>query len=363
MTKILIYRLGSLGDTVLVLPTLASIRRRYPQARITLLTNIPVAAKAAPMMEILEGTGIVDDVISYSMGTRDRKTLADLSRTLRKARFDLMYHLGPARGFFRSVRDAVFFRWCGIRKIVGLPLSRADLTCGPRPGRTDLYEWEALRLARRAGEVEIDLRDESLWELKLTSEETRAATARLEAAGINAPFIAASMGTKISANHWTVENWRRLFTLLGRISGEFALVAVGAADERAESDHCLEAWAGAKTNLCGQTSPREAAALLKKASLFLGHDSGLLHLAALAGASCVGIYSARNPPGQWFPKGDSHQIFYRRVDCLGCGLGQCLAQGKKCILSISPGEVASAALKLLGWGPGLEAGSSSDRLG
>ena len=361
MDRILIYRLGSLGDTVMALPTLTRIRQRFPQAQITLLTNFPVAAKAAPMMEILAGTGIVDGVISYPLGTRDWRTLAALRRTLRAAKFDLLIHLGAARGLGNSVRDALFFRWCGISRITGIPWRRADLSCQPVAAGGERYEWEAARLARR-GEIagSIDLGDESLWDLKLTGEEIQAAAACLRAGAITGPFIAASVGTKVSANHWTVENWRRLFALLGPQAGGYSLVAVGAPDEHSEAEFCLSAWTGPKLNLCGQTSPRQAAALLQKASLYLGHDSGLLHLAALVGTPCVGIYSARNPPGQWFPKGTRHTIFYRQVECFGCLLTQCIANAKKCILGVPPAEVAAAALRQLeGCDPTAQTGKAS----
>jgi ADP-heptose:LPS heptosyltransferase len=191
------------------------------------------------------------------------------------------------------------------------------------------------------------LGDEALWDLKLNAGEFAASAARLRGVGITGPFVAASVGTKVPANHWTTENWRRLFARLGERAADLALVILGAPDERSEADLCLEAWPGRGANLCGATSPREAAALLRGASLYLGHDSGLLHLAALVGTPCIGIYSARNPPGQWYPKGTQHRIFYRQVECFGCQLTQCVAHAKKCILSVTPSEVAAAALHQL----------------
>ena len=51
--RILIYRLGSLGDTVVALPCFRLIRSHYPEAEITVLTNIPVSGKAAPLKACL----------------------------------------------------------------------------------------------------------------------------------------------------------------------------------------------------------------------------------------------------------------------------------------------------------------------
>jgi ADP-heptose:LPS heptosyltransferase len=49
---------------------------------------------------------------------------------------------------------------------------------------------------------------------------------------------------------------------------------------------------------------------MQGAAFYLGHDSGPMHLAALAGTSCIAIFSARAKPGVWFPHGDGHRIFY-----------------------------------------------------
>ena len=74
--RILIYRLGSLGDTVIALPCFRLIRSRHPTAEITVLTNLPVSGKAAAIEAVLENTGLVDRFIPYPVGLRDPKKLA-----------------------------------------------------------------------------------------------------------------------------------------------------------------------------------------------------------------------------------------------------------------------------------------------
>jgi hypothetical protein len=62
---VLVYRLGSLGDTVVALPCFHLIKRRFPDAKITLLTNRPVASAAAPAESILGRGYFFDDVLEY----------------------------------------------------------------------------------------------------------------------------------------------------------------------------------------------------------------------------------------------------------------------------------------------------------
>jgi ADP-heptose:LPS heptosyltransferase len=101
-------------------------------------------------------------------------------------------------------------------------------------------------------------------------------------------------------------------------------------------------------NLCGRLSPRETAAVLEYAAVFLGPDSGPMHLAACAGVPCVIALSARGLPGVWFPAGLKHRILYHKVNCYGCNLETCVAEARKCLTAISVNEMAAAVQSVLG---------------
>ncbi len=336
--RILIYRLGSLGDTVVALPCFRLVRSQHPDAEIVVLTNIPVSGKAAAIETVLEHTGLVDRYIPYPVGLRDPKRLAGLRRQIAAEKFDRVISLAAPRGLAASLRDYLFFRACGIRKVTGVPWRRRDLE--PASVGEGLVENEAARLLRRAG-----------WnapepptgrDLALTPEERGRAAALLEREGIRTPFVAASIGTKSPLNDWGAEKWRQLLRELGETFPAHGLVLLGSAEERARSDDLAAAWSGPRANFCGETSPRVMAAMLNRAALFLGHDSGPMHLAAAAGTPVVAIFSARNPPGQWFPGGAEHGVLYphafydpeRREDA---------AQQRAAIDSISVEDVSRAA--------------------
>jgi ADP-heptose:LPS heptosyltransferase len=307
--NILIYRLGSLGDTILALPSFRLIRETHPDAAITVLTNAPVSHKAAPLEAVLAGTGLVDSAISYPTGLRNPMRLASLTSRLREGRFDLAISLVAARGFASSVRDFLFLRSCVAPRVIGVPFEQRDRT--PLREPDGLFESEAERLLRR---VEIfghpDLKERRWYDLALNPEEKAAADRLLADVLVPQPFLAASLGTKTPLNDWGDANWRRLLDETSRAHPGLALVLLGTADEAARSESLLSSWHAMAANLCGQTSPRISAAILSRAAAFTGHDSGPMHLAAAAGARCVVIYSARCPPGQWFPLGPGHANLY-----------------------------------------------------
>jgi ADP-heptose:LPS heptosyltransferase len=55
-------------------------------------------------------------------------------------------------------------------------------------------------------------------------------------------------------------------------------------------------------------TPRESAAALAGACLFVGHDSGPMHLAAAMGVRCIGLFGNENLPAKWHPWGEHHLV-------------------------------------------------------
>jgi heptosyltransferase III len=315
IVRILIHRLGSLGDVVVTLPSFRVVRQAYPSAHITVLTNPPVSEKAAPLESIVAGMGLFDDTLHYPMASRDYRQLAKLHREIRRRRFDLYISLTHGRHIRSSLRDFVYFRTCGIPRIIGLPFAlrdRVPAIAGDGP----LYESEAARMLRRVRPAAptladtVDLSDPRWTDLQLTPAELEEGARALAAAGITVDFIVASVGTKWSQNEWGADRWSELISRLGQLYPQRALVLVGSADEAERCDRLLQCWPGPRANLCGKFGPRSSSAVMSRARVFLGHDSGPMHLAAASGIRCVAIFSTLNPPGRWFPLGHGHMPLY-----------------------------------------------------
>ena len=95
--RIVIYRLGSLGDTVVALPCFHKVAQTWPDAERIVLTNFPVSSKAAPLETILREGGLIHDAIAYPVGTRSVRKLWSLRRHLRSLEADVLVYLTPAR--------------------------------------------------------------------------------------------------------------------------------------------------------------------------------------------------------------------------------------------------------------------------
>jgi ADP-heptose:LPS heptosyltransferase len=353
MKRVLVYRLGSLGDMLVALPALHLVARAFPDAERVMLTNVPVNAKAPAAVEVLGSSGLVNSYLRYAVGTRSWLELAGLWWRLVRLRPEVLVYLGSARGVKAAKRDAAFFRLCGVRRMVGVPVSEAMQRnhFGAEVAEGDL-EPEAARLCRNIAELgNARLDDAASWSLHLTEAEHEAAARAIGEETLGMRPIAVSVGTKVQAKDWGQQNWRALLGMMAKNWPGRSLLLVGAAEESAASEFAAEGWrengGGPVVNLCGVLSPRESAAALARAELFVGHDSGPMHLAAAVATPCVAVFAARNIPRQWFPFGKQHRVVYHRVECAGCGLETCIVEQKKCLMSITVDEVMEAVRAVL----------------
>ena len=337
--KVLIYRLGSLGDTVVALPCLRLIARTFPRAERRLLTNFPVQSKAPASAAVLVDTDLVHGYMRYTVGTRNPIELLRLAWEIRRFRPDVLIYMSHVRPWKAVLRDRFFFRMAGVRRIVGIGREE-DMR--PRPARDGFFETEAARIARLISEIgDAKVEDLSNWNLALTSDERQTASYALAPLG-SRPLIVCGPGTKMQAKDWGADNWRALLACLSTEYAGHGLAMIGAREETDLSDLVSVDWNGPKVNLCGLLTPRETAAVLERAQVFLGPDSGPMHLAASVRTPCVIAFSAAGTPGSWFPAGPGHRVVYHRTSCHTCQLQTCTVEGRRCLTSISIDEMAVA---------------------
>jgi heptosyltransferase III len=312
--RIVIYRLGSLGDTVVALPCFHKVARTWPSAERIVLTNFPVSSNAAPLEAILRDGGLIHSSIVYPVGTRSLHRLWTLTKQLRSLRADVLVYLTPARGLPNAIRDWAFFKLCGFKRIVGVPLTQDLQNCrqldSQVPGGPPVEERECERLARCLHELgPIDLDDPGMWDLHLTQDELRAGASVLVPL-LPGHYFAINMGGKAKEKDWGMPNWYSLLKLLSDRYPQTGLLIVGAAEDSERARDLASAWKGPVVDACGKLNPRESAAAMRQAAAFIGHDSGPLHLAAATGVSCVGLFGNFNQPERWHPRGPQHRIIH-----------------------------------------------------
>ena len=348
-SRVLIFRPGSVGDTIVCLPCLHLIARRFPNAERRMLTNSPAKKVSVPVKAILDGTGLVDDYfeVDHNDVRRRLRTKWDLCRRIRSWRPDLLIVLTEPRDFKQHFSELVFFKLCGVRAMLNMSLEERTAPHRWVPER-GCYEYEAERLARLVrslGDARLD--DSTSWDLRLSPMERERALEAVKPARGTAGLIVCSTGAALGVQDWGAENWLAMIEKLTLKADGYGLVVVGAGSEYERSETMRTRWHGPSVNLCGRLSIRETAAVMKHAEVYLGHDSGPMHLAAAAGVPCVAIFTARNQAGNWFPYGNQHKVIFHDVPCAGCKLLECTVHAKRCITSIAVAEVLGAVEDLL----------------
>lgn len=346
--KIIIFRIGNLGDSVAALPAFNALRQHYAKDEIILLSskNKPGTLNAA---QVLGKSGFVDQVIEYEADLKGLARLAqicDLRKKIASQKADLLIYLAPSfRSARRAGRDKLFFTWCGIKKILGLdnfmPIARrdskGDLLVLKRESQNLLAKLESLGISTQ-----------NAWQglcSGLIGEKEKISVDQVLENNPKERYIAIGIGGKGPAQKWPLDCYK---TLGRELISQYHITPVifGGPQDFADAQTLVTAWSKGK-NVCGVFNFQESLVGFKRCALYIGNDTGSMHLAALAGVRCVAIFSARSNPGLWEPMGDKNTILRKSVPCQGCEKNICDVAGHPCLSQISVQEVLDAAKKYL----------------
>jgi heptosyltransferase-3 len=307
--SLIIFRIGSIGDTVVALPCFHAIARAFPDHRRVLLTNAVASAKESSVESVLQGTDLIHSTIYFPAGDGKVRSVGSLVHRLRAQGADTLVYLTRRTSTLQVLRDLLFFRAAGIHRFIGLPLPPRSLECRVDP-RSGIVEHEVEHLARTlAPQLTIELTAPN-WDLLLSAAEANTAVERLSDMPTHLPLVAMSPGAKIAAKDWGEHNWAALMDQAQERLPPMSMVFVGAPSERSLVQRLAERWSSPWINLCGALTPRESAAVLGRCRLLVCHDSGPMHLAASQGTPCIALFGTYNRPRQWFPYGEQHRVLY-----------------------------------------------------
>lgn len=340
----LIVRLGAVGDVVRTLPAAAAIRSAYPRAQLAWLVE-PASAS------LLAGQAWIDEVCVFprselrarlSRGRLDHVigTGAHFIRELRASRFDLVVD------FHAILKSGVLSWLSGAKQRVSYapPFARegaawfatemAQLS-PPKQSRFDRNE----ALVRYLG-VQAALPTAPLQVPDATRAQMKAAL------GGEQP-VAIHPGTSDTTGHkrWTPEGYAAVAMTLQERVGRSSVVTVGPArDDRAFADEIVKRARGAARIAPETQSLLDLAAVFAESGLYIGSDSGPMHVASLVGTPVVQLLGPTDPvENQPYP-GTPSETVRVQIACNPCRRGCAAAT---CMRVISPDSVVTAAARFL----------------
>lgn len=265
MKRILVIRGGAIGDFVLTLPAVKLLRDAFPTARLEILGYCHIAALAekrfyADATRSIEYGGLAG--FFAKSGALD----AELARYFESFDLVISYLFDPDRVFEQNVAR------CGVEMFIAASPKIAD------------GEHAAAQLARPLEQLGLTLADAAAR--LFPSQEDR------EFAHTRAARIAIHPGSGSSTKNWAISNWQTILTALG---DQNVLLVGGEADEQQ-----LAALGNHNAHTAVNLPLPHLAAVLEQSDVFVGHDSGISHIAAAVGTPCVLLFGPTDP-AVWAP--------------------------------------------------------------
>jgi heptosyltransferase-1 len=325
--NILLIRLRLIGDVVFTTPALSALRRRFPDARLTYLVE-------APAEPVVRHHPALDEVIVVERPRGLARIGYDiaLARRLRQARFDLVIdlHGGPRSGFLTWTRSLV------------------------PPRHSVLNQWALLE---PLGIAEFDRTIDPVT-MPVDAGAAERVAARLADAGVSAtaPLIVLHVSAGNPFRRWPADSFAAAAASLASTDRSRRIIITSGPSEAAAAE-AVANDARARAGEAGSSIIRtdefdlsELRALVDRAALYIGGDSGPMHVAATTRTPIVALFGPTLPDRSmpWRdPAIGAIAVDAGPLPCRPCHQRECVPGDFRCLTMISPNMVVDAAERLL----------------
>ena len=331
--KILIRGTNWIGDAIMTLPAVASIRATYPKAHIAML----VKPWVADIYKLFSG---LDEIIIYESKFDNPAGVIRLAQTLKAKKFDAAILLQNA------IEAAIIAVAARIPLRAGYDSDARGLLLTHRVRRTEeikkVHQIDYyLEMVKALGCVSVDR--EMHLETKISL---------LDAQDILRKFIPETkdplIGIAPGATYGPAKKWfpDRFAEVADQLSEKFS-AQVMLMGGRADAETAQEVQKAARTkliSLAGKTNLLEAIYLISQCRLFLSNDSGLMHIAGALNIPTIAVFGSTNPVTT-APVGNQSVIVRKEVSCSPC-LKKTCPTDFRCMRLISVEDVLRVACDL-----------------
>jgi heptosyltransferase-2 len=306
MKNVLIVQTSFLGDLVLTTPVFYEVRRRFPEARITVLAT----PRSAP---ILAGHTAVDRVLADDKRGIDGGVLGFLrtARRLRAEKFDTVLSI------HRSFRTALCLAAARIPRRIGFEDSRGWFLFTETVRRDrDRHDVERNLSILRALGVEPESCGRRLG-LGMTPEAARIAEELLADVPGEGPLFGIAPGSVWATKRWHADGFAQVAKSLAMRRGA-RVVLLGGPEDREVAETIVARSGGVASSLVGRTDLPTLVALVARLDLLVTNDSAPLHIASALDVPRVAIFCATSPSQGFGPWGGRSIVVERDLECRPC---------------------------------------------
>ena len=309
--KILIFRTGSIGDSICSFPSLVSIRNHFNQSKLTILTN--AGGNNLVSLKALFDQAYYDDIIDYSA----YQSIA-LLKLLLKKKYDLVIELPQDQvSFFTEIRNMFFFRAAGIKSGWGWQVTTSFSFRQTQEKRTSFVS-ERFRLLEIVNKNGVQLAANDCYPLRVSIADKRHAQELLTIAfgdtGDLKEVIAMVPGAKRPQNRYPIQRFKELVNWL--TNRGYNVIVIGGPEDRDMGSQLSNS--DSVSSFCGQVTPMVSAALLMHCKICISNDTGPMHLSYAVGTPVIGLFSSRDFQQKWFPPMGHIALRNNDVHCSLC---------------------------------------------
>ncbi|TDX59234.1 glycosyltransferase family 9 protein [Orenia marismortui] len=330
--KILLIRLSAIGDVIHALPVARATRERYPEAEITWI----VEDKAK---DLVIGNPNIDNIIILPKEEWKKEFKTKKWATLKKA-----------RSFFKELQKKEFDIALDVHGLFksGLTayLSGAKKKIGPAKGRegsTLFYDHKVELPTEEIHQIDrnlqiakgVDVKAETVsFDITLSEEERKKVDQLLKGLAINDSKLLITINpyTSWSSKNWLNQRWAKVADKLIK-DFNCELIFTGSPADRAGVGEIIDLMEEDPYNLAGRTNLKELAGVYDRADLFIGCDTGPMHLAVAMATPVIALFGPTNPLTHG-PYGDNNIVVKGTEECRCCWKRVC-KHNNECMKSIS----------------------------
>lgn len=338
-SKVLVRAANWVGDAVMMLPALASVRKGLSRSRIAILTKPWVA-------DLFYSNSLVDEVILYESPGRHEGMRGkwNLAQKLKREAFDLAI-------LFQNAFEAALIAF-----LAGIP-ARAGYNTDARgvflthavPVNGKVKKGHQVDYYREMARGLGFWSEERIPSLAVSREQKEEAGKILEALGLREETRLVGLGPGAAygpAKQWFPERFGRLAERLTRDFGARILI-FGSGGDKSTAALLIQNARVPLVDLTGQTTLGQAMGLMARCRLFVSNDSGLMHVAAALGIPVVAIFGSTDPV-RTGPLGENCRVVRKPLPCAPCLKTHC-PEKRECMERITVDEVFEEARKV--WNP------------
>ncbi|MCB2200538.1 lipopolysaccharide heptosyltransferase II [bacterium] len=333
--RILVFQTAFLGDLVLTLPLIDSIRSLYPDSFLAVVA-IPSTRS------LLDNHPTVDEVLVYDKrgGGRSLRGMIKMVRALRALKFSLAYT--PHRSF----RTALILALAGITERIGYQGTPGAFMYTKQVERSE-DQHETARILALLGNVE-----KAVTKPRLPVQEPKRGAVQEWLANVGLegkPFVAMAPGSVWATKRWPWIYWTKLAQQLYSEQG-LPVVLVGGPDDKDLCGDIASKAGDGVVSAAGLLDVPGSAELLRLARLLITGDTAPLHLGVGVEIPVLAIFGPTVPEFGFAPTGPNDRVIGLDLDCRPCAIhgGEACPLGHhNCMRQLEPDQVMQAAVEML----------------